>query len=157
MECKKCGKIIDQRSELKFCTGCGAEIKRDSEPQKKEDYGWTPHKKHQPVGSNVVELDTRTRAFYVGAALLFIALFIVFQFSFPSAFLSFIAALACSVLGGTIGVIVISRSGSDLKNMVNDGLGFIPAGGPVRRFVEALSSSLFPTDGSKEKKKKKSK
>jgi uncharacterized membrane protein len=141
MECKKCGKIIDRRKELKFCAGCGAEIVKEKAAPKKGARERAPDKT-QIVSGSVVEIDTRTRAFYVAAFATFIFFYIALQIKYPSVFFSFIAALPCGAIGGLLGVVVVSRVDANLKSAINDGLGFIPAGGPVRRLVESLSSSL---------------
>jgi hypothetical protein len=157
MECKNCGKIIDARSELKFCTGCGTVIGEEKSAPKnntRESAG----ERHPVITERAVELDTRTRFFYSTWLAGFFVLYTVFQISIASVFLSILAAILFGALLAILGVIAVSRMNHDLKHAFNETFWFVPAGGPGRRFVESLASTLplmakLPQDNPKQTEK----
>jgi hypothetical protein len=141
MECKNCGKMLDVRKELKFCAGCGAPVVEEKQAPKlvtRELLG----KKSSIFTQHAVELEIRTRVFHMASPFAVLFLLIIFQITLPSFFIAFIAAAVCGIIIGILSVIIVSRSGPDFKNTVNEKLWFVPQGGPGRKFVESLSSVL---------------
>jgi hypothetical protein len=156
MECKKCGKIIDQRTERKFCSGCGAIIGEEKPAPVIAGRGREEKRGSKYVSQRAVELDGRTRFFYVAWLIAFFVLYFAFQFSIiPYVFIAILAAIPCGALIAVLGVIVFSRMKTDLKYSFNDTFGFVPAGGPGRGLIESLASMLplmakLPPDTSKQ-------
>ena len=142
MECKNCGKLIDKREEKKFCSGCGALIVEEKPVAKATTNERADNRKQQYVTQRGIELDVRTRFFYAIWLVGFFVLYFVLQFSIASFSLAFVAAIPLGALIAILFVIVISRLNQDIKQSLNDILGFVPAGGPGRSLLESLASML---------------
>ncbi|MFA6448469.1 MAG: hypothetical protein WCX65_03290 [bacterium] len=153
MECKKCGKMIDMRKELKFCSGCGAEI-IEEKPAPKLITRERAGARNPIITERAVELDTRTRVFYLCSIVGFFVALIMVQFSIASVLTAFLLAVPGGALIGIFCVIAVSKTGPALKNQINESFWFIPVKGPGRGFVEGLASALplmgkLPQDAAK--------
>jgi len=140
MECENCGKQLDARSEEKFCTGCGAEIKYDKKKRRSiRERAADPNK---PIALRTIELELRARAFILGAFFGFVLILFMFTILDRSQLIALLFCIPGSFVTGILSIFIISRLDTTARLRFNDSASFVPVKGAVLNAVESISSFL---------------